>query len=298
MIKNILLIAALLVMTSLKSQQLQTSSMYDMQGVLHNPSMAGLTMRGMFGVSYRSQWTGVTGSPKTATVFGSLALPKHNIGLGAYIYSDKTGATSRTGMQVAFAKHIPLKNGGKFSLGIEVKGLQYSIDMQKLEQDLGNDPILGSGSNKFKFDAGFGVSYSGHGLVVGASVSQLIQSKLGYYTGNLTTTEQAKLYRHYYLNALYKWPVDETTVITPHFLMIYLPNSPTEFQGGVRVEHDKLFWWGLAWRVQQSWTASAGINVNKKMTIGYAFDLYSTPYSVYEKGSSAHELLLRYNLYN
>jgi type IX secretion system PorP/SprF family membrane protein len=295
--KNFLVITLLFVMTGVKSQQLQTSSLYDMQGFLHNPSMAGMTMKGMFGVSYRSQWTGVSGSPKTATMFGSFAIPQQNIGLGGYIYNDQTGPTSRTGIELAFAKHIPMQNGGKFSVGIEAKALQYSIDVAKLSASLGNDPVLASGNNKFKFDAGFGVSYANEKLQLGASVSQLVQSKLGYYTGNLTTTEQGKLYRHYYLNGSYKWKVDQSTVITPNFLLIYLPNAPTEFQGGVRVEHSEVFWWGVAWRVQQSWILSAGVNINKKFTVGYAFDIYSTPYSVYEKGANAHEMLLRYNLF-
>ena len=56
---------------SVKAQQLQTSSMYDMQGVIHNPSTAGASSKSFVGAAYRSQWSGLSGSPKTATVFGS-----------------------------------------------------------------------------------------------------------------------------------------------------------------------------------------------------------------------------------
>src|SRR5258705_1550056 len=249
---------------TVNAQQLQTSSLYDLQGMFHNPAMAGMTEKGLIGVTYRTQWSSISGSPKTATVFGSIALPQHNIGLGAYIYNDKTGPTSRTGIAVSFAKHIPLANDAKFSLGIEARGLQYSIDVSKLQATLGNDPVLGSGSNKFKFDAGFGIAYAGKKLEIGASVSQLVQSKLGYYAGNLTPSEEGRLYRHYYLHGSYKWNVDETAVITPNFLMIYLPNAPTEFQVGARVEHNEIFWWGLGYRVNQSFILSAGVNINKK----------------------------------
>ena len=77
--------------------------------------------------------------------------------------------------------------------------------------------------------------------------------------------------------------------------MIYLPNAPTEFQAGVRLEHKELFWWGLSLRARQSWMLSAGVKVQKKFTIGYCFDIYSTPLSVYDKGANAHELLLKYD---
>ncbi|TMI69594.1 MAG: type IX secretion system membrane protein PorP/SprF [Bacteroidetes bacterium] len=40
-----------------RSQQLQTSSLYDMQGMLHNPSTAGANGYGMVGLTYRSQWS-------------------------------------------------------------------------------------------------------------------------------------------------------------------------------------------------------------------------------------------------
>ena len=104
---------------AVKAQQLQTSSMYDLQGVIHNPSTAGVYMKGMVGATYRSQWSGLSGSPKTATVFGSFELHEQKIGLGGYIYNDKTGPTSRTGIALQFAKHIPMANGAKFSVGIE-----------------------------------------------------------------------------------------------------------------------------------------------------------------------------------
>jgi type IX secretion system PorP/SprF family membrane protein len=276
------------------AQQLHTSSMYDLQGVFHNPSTAGV-QNSMVGASYRTQWSGISGSPKTATVFGSFALPDLKIGLGGYLYSDKTGPTSRTGIQLAFAKHIPLKNDAKFSVGIEARGQQYSLDRAKLTATLGSDPALGTSENRFVFDAGFGVSYTGKKLQVGASVSQLVQSKLNFYTGNLGTGEQARLYRHYVFHGSYKWNVDGTTKIIPHVMVIYLPNAPTEVNGGVRIEHNEVFWWGLGMRAKQSFLLSAGVNITKKFTVGYAFDIYQTPLSVYDAGANAHEVLLRYN---
>lgn len=277
-----------------QAQQLQASSMYDLQGVIHNPSTAGVD-GSVFGVSYRTQWSSISGSPKTATVFGSTSIESLQIGIGGYIYNDKTGPTSRTGVALDFAKHIKTANDGLFSLGIEARAQQYSIDKAKLTSTLGADPAIGNGDNKFVFDAGFGISYTGKKLQVGASVSQLVQSKLDFYTGNLTRTEEGRLYRHYYFHALYKLKVDENTVFIPNVMVIYLPNAPTEYQGGFRVEHNEVFWWGIGYRARQSWMLSAGVHVKKKFTIGYSFDIYKTPVSVFDAGSNAHEILMRYN---
>lgn len=277
------------------AQQLQTSSFYDMQGVFHNPSTAG-TKGSMIGATYRTQWQGYSGAPKTATVFGSFDLPAQKIGIGGYIYNDKTGPTSRTGLQLAFAKHIPTGNDGKFSLGIEARGQQYRLDRDKLSTSLGSDPALGTAENKMMFDAGFGISFTNKKFQAGISASQLVQSKLDFYTGNLNRSEEGRLYRHYYLHGSYNWDVDGATRIIPNFLAIYLPNAPTEIQGGIRVEHNEIFWWGLGFRSRQSFMLSAGVNVNKKFTLGYSFDLYNTPVSTFDNNGNAHEILLRYNL--
>lgn len=277
-------------------QQLFTSSLYDMQGNFHNPSVAGVSKHGMVGVTYRSMWDGISGGPKTATVFGSAYLSKVKLGLGGYLYSDVTGPTKRLGLQMAYAYHIPLKNDATFSLGIEARFQQFSYDKGKLQESLGsNDPVLGSADSRIKGDAGFGVSYTNKKFQVGAAVSQLIQTKLDFYSGNLSRSQEAKLYRHYYLHGRYDWDVDGFTVISPNFLTIYLPNAPVDVQGGVRVEHNKLFWWGVAYRARQSWILSAGVHIKEKFTVGYAYDIYKTPLSAYDKGGNSHEIIMRYD---
>jgi type IX secretion system PorP/SprF family membrane protein len=276
------------------AQQLQTSSMYDLQGIIHNPSVAGTQESNLIGVSYRSQWSGISGSPKTATVFGSFDIQRFGIGVGANIYQDKTGPTSRTGISISLAKHIKGEKG-VFSIGIENRLQQYALDKGKLTEALGSDPVLGASDNRFKYDAGFGISYTSKKFQAGASVSQLVQSKLDFYSGNLTRNEEARLYRHYYFHSLYNWYVDGTTIITPNVLFIYLPNAPLTYQVGARVEFNDLFWFGGGYRSHQSYMLSAGVNIGKKFTVGYAFDNYLAPISNFDNGANAHEVLLRYN---
>lgn len=278
------------------AQQLMTSSLFDQHGNLHNPATAGSQKHGVIGASYRKMWDGIDGGPQTTLAFGSAYLKSIKVGIGGYVYNDVTGPTKRTGIQTAYAYHIPLNNGNaSFSIGLEARFQQFSIDKAKLSASLGNDPVLAGADSRFKGDAGFGVAYTGKKLQLGASVSQLIQTKLDFYSGNLTRTEEARLYRHYYFHGNYSWDVDGNTKIIPNFLFIYLPNAPLEFQGGARVEHKEVFWWGLALRARQSWMISAGVKIQKKFTVGYCFDIFNTPLSVYDKGSNGHEILLRYD---
>lgn len=277
------------------AQQLHTSSLYDLQGTLHNPAMAGMSPSNFIGASYRSQWNGFSGAPKTTNVFGSFALPDKLIGLSGYLYNDVTGPSSRSGVQFAFAKHLPVSDGsGKFSIGIETRLFQFGIDKNKLAATLGSDPILAGSQTRTKFDAGLGLAYSNDKFQVGISVAQMIQSKLDFYTGSATPSTQGRLYRHFYLHSNYRIDAGGGTTIIPNFLLIYLPNiSSTEFQIGARVERN-LFWWGLGLRSQQSFMLSAGINVNKNLNIGYGYDNYINPISTFDGNATGHELLLRY----
>lgn len=290
------LIVSLLSLTAVQAQQLMTSSLYEMQGNLHNPAVAGLHQKTVVGASYRSMWSGIEGSPSTALVYGSTYLQKAKIGVGAYLYNDVTGPTSRKGIQTSYAYHIPLENGAQLSVGLEARFQQFAIDKAMLMESLGSDPLMGGAANRFKGDAGLGLAYTAAKWQLGASVSQLIQSKLDFYTGTLTRSEEARLYRHFYLHGSYQWQVDAQTRIIPNFLLIYLPNAPTEFQAGARVEHRELFWWGLSVRARQSWMLSAGVKFQKKLALGYSFDIYSTPLSVFDRGPNAHEVLLRYEM--
>jgi type IX secretion system PorP/SprF family membrane protein len=199
------------------------------------------------------------------------------------------------GVQASFAYHIPINNNTTFSLGIEAKGQQYSLDKAKLQDALGNDPVMGTAENRFKGDAGFGIAVTNKKFQLGISASQLIQSKLDFYTGNLSRTEEGRLYRHYYFHGNYNWDVDGNTKIIPNLLMIYVPSAPLEVQGGVRVEHRELFWYGVGVRAHQSWMLSAGLKIHKKFSIGYCFDIFQTPLSVYERGSNGHEVMLKYD---
>ena len=295
--KRILILCLLFSFTSAAvAQQLAASSFYEMYGVLHNPATAGSLGYGSIGGTFRTQWDGMPGGPRTGLIYGSTFFKKAKVGIGGYLYNDVTGPTTRNGLQMAYAYHIPMKNDANFSLGLEARFQQFSYDKAKLQAALGaNDPVVAGSDKKFKGDAGFGIAFTSKKFGIGASVSQLIQTKLDLYEGSGNPTEEARLYRHYYLHSNYNWNVDNVTKIIPNILFIYLPNAPVEVQGGARVEHNNIFWYGLTWRAEQAWLISTGVRIKQKFNIGYSFDIYYSPLSIYDKGSNGHEIMLRYD---
>ena len=63
----------------------------------------------------------------------------------------------------------------------------------------------------------------------------------------------------------------------------------------MKVEHNKTLWWAVGYKSKQSFILSAGINISRKITLGYAFNDYLTPVSTFDAGSYGHEFMLRYN---
>ena len=277
------------------AQQLHFTSQYLQHNAMYNPGAAGFYEHSVIGTSYRSMWSAFPGNPKTFMVYGDAKWEKMNAGIASYIYRDVTGPTSRTGIQLAYSYHVKTSEKGRLGLGIELRGLQYAIDRTKLTEALGSDLVLSGSNSKFKIDAGAGVYYTNGKLSAGAAVSQLIQSKLAF-ADVPNATERAKLYRHYNIMANYVIETGGGTKLIPNFMTRIIPNAPTEFDFGCKVDYKDRLWWALNWRVRQFWSLQFGFKLFDKVGFAYSYDYYATPFSDYNSGNNAHEVGLRFEL--
>jgi type IX secretion system PorP/SprF family membrane protein len=279
-----------------QAQQLHFTNQYLQHNSMYNPAAAGIANKDMVGISYRNMWSSFPGNPRTFMVYGDKALEKLNAGIGAYLYRDETGPTSRTGAQIAYSKHIKSNNSkNKFGLGLELRALQYAIDKNKLNGSLGSDPVLAGSSNKLAIDAGAGVYFTNGKLSAGAAVSQLIQSKLEL--ANVpNATSGGKLYRHYNFNVNYKIQTGENIYLIPNALVRVIENSPSEYEFGMNVNFQEKIWWGLGWRIDQFWTLQAGLKILNRVGLTYSYDYFQTPISIFSGGAGAHELGLKFDL--
>lgn len=277
-----------------KSQQLHFMSQYLQHNSMYNPAAAGMTKKNMVGVSYRSMWSSFPGNPKTYMIYGDFELKKLKAGIGTYIYRDETGPTSRTGIQLAYSYHIKARNDkSRFGIGLELRGLQYAIDKNKLSASLGSDPVLGSAENKFAVDAGAGLYWTNDKLTAGVAVSQLIQSKLKL-ADVPNAKEGGKLYRHYNFTANYRLQTGDDIFLIPNAMIRVIENSPSEYDFGARLEYQDKVWWGLNWRVRQFWSLQAGVKILQRVRASYSYDYYVSPIGVFTSGSGAHEVGLQF----
>jgi type IX secretion system PorP/SprF family membrane protein len=294
--KKIKLLFALTVLSlSMQAQQLHFMSQYLQHNSMINPGAAGMSDADFVGMSYRSQWSSFPGNPKTYMLYGDVLLDKLKAGVAGYVYRDETGPTSRTGIQLAYSYHITSKNEKhKIGLGLELRGLQYAIDKGKLVGALANDPALAGASAKLGIDAGAGVYYTGDKLSAGLAVSQLIQSKLQLAdVPNLKTN--GRLYRHYNLNANYKFHTGDDIYLIPNALFRYVQNAPSEFEIGTKLDYQDKLWMTIMYRVGQSYSLQTGFKIADKVRLSYSYDAYNNPINAFDGGSGGHEIGLKFD---
>jgi len=295
--KKIALAASLAVTASLAhAQQLHFTSQYLQHNAMYNPAAAGITDVTSVGVSYRSMWSAFSGNPRTFIVYGDANWKKLKAGIAGYVYRDVTGPTNRTGLQLAYSKHIISRDERhKVGLGLELRALQFGIDRSKLTDALGSDPVLSGASNKIALDAGAGIYYTNGNLSGGIAVSQLIGSKLKL-ADVPNATDRARLYRHYNFTVNYLWQTGENIRLIPNFMLRLIEHAPAEFDFGCKLDYQEKLWWALNWRVRQFWSAQVGFRLLQKVSIGYAYDYYQAPITLFNAGSNAHELSLRFDV--
>jgi type IX secretion system PorP/SprF family membrane protein len=293
--KKITLTVSLLVITLVSmGQQLHFMSQYLQHNSMLNPGAAGMSKSNFIGLSHRNQWSAFPGNPKTTMVYSDVLLEKYNAGVAGYVYRDETGPTSRTGLQMAYSKHIVSRDEkSRFGIGIELRGLQYAIDKQKLISALGDDPALGGASSKFGFDAGFGVYYTKERLSAGIAVSQLIQSKLQLASVPNSKTN-GRLYRHYNFLVNYKIPTGDDIYLIPNAIFRAVQNAPSEFELGMKLDYQDKIWVAVNYKFNQSYSLQTGFKIAEKVNFGYSYDAYNAPISQFDGGSGGHEVGIRY----
>jgi len=171
-----------------KAQERIIYDQYHFNYYLINPAVAGADKCSHIMLTTKNDWIGIDG-PSTQTLSFRTRLTDHNIGLGGYIYNDKTPSFSNFGGQFTFAYHIPMSNGGRYSknvmldrqlsFGVSVKVNQISYTAQGTGA-LINDPANVSFS-EISPNANFGVYYVSYGFFTGLSVTNMIPFQMLNY---------------------------------------------------------------------------------------------------------------------
>lgn len=299
------------------AQQAPMYSQYIMNGFLINPSLAGKDGYTTVNVTARQQWVGLSGAPatyaasfqtrllkdsyisKSTSVRRKIVRPTKggNVGLGAYIFNDKNGIMSRTGILLAYAYHIEMGKSSSgtpnyLSLGLAATIYQYAIDLSgNLMLNDNTDEFLNNYDRVVYIpDFNFGASYTTDKYYVGFAMTSLSRGSIMF--ANSSSNKRSEL-GHYFITGGYKigFPGNPDWGLEPSIL---IKSSDMVFKSAqmdltARVYYKKDYWLGISYRTSDAVVILLGVTYDR-FRFGYAFDMTMT--DIRKQSFGSHELTL------
>ncbi len=287
---SLLAIVFLLSTVSIQAQQIPQFSQRMFDKLVFNPAVAGSVMNPEIKLHYRSQWVGFDGAPVTSLLNYHRDLSE-TMGLGGYLISDIAGHTRRFALNVSYAYHIPFQSF-YLSMGLSGSLLQYGIDGKDIKLYQNNDNSINAGvSDKvIKPDASLGIYLYNNKFYFGASVLQLINSKVKLNLGG-TTEALVPLTQHYYITGGYNFIIDKYD-IEPSMLLSRTIGSPTQIDINVKLEYSNKIIAGITYRNKDAVILLAGFRI-ERFFMAYSYDIVVS--SLKNTNSGSHEILLSMN---
>ncbi len=288
-----LLLIAFLYIGDFFSQQLPISSHNLLNKQLFNPSFIASDNTSNFQTSYRAQWVGFNGSPRTFFIGGQTPINYGKFGVGGYFYNDFAGnSITHTGILLPLSFSKEVQDNSYLSFGLSPVLEQYSMDLSNQNPLVQNDPsIIQSQSIAYIADLNIGVSYRKDStLSIGIGVQQLLESKIK--SGQSLISDSNRFVRHFNLYASYLLYSKNNFSITPMLLCKSIFVTPFQFDIGAMVAIDR-FKIGAYYRSSDAIYAQLGFSLNE-LNIFYSYDFTLSDIRKYSTGS--HEITLQYKI--
>ncbi|MHC5309666.1 PorP/SprF family type IX secretion system membrane protein [Myroides sp. LJL116] len=266
-----------------------TQYMYNPTSI--NPAYAGTRQSLSFFGHYRTQWVGLDGAPKTASVAMNTPIGRSGLGLGASFRNEKIGVMSDNTFAVDLSYAIDISYRYKLSFGIKASG--NLLDVKYSDLYIYNQPSLYPDiKSKFTPNIGAGLYLYDDKSYLGLSVPHILSTDR-YDDNDYLTVEQKA---HFYLMGGYVFEINDQFKLKPAFLAKAVQGAPVQLDLTANALFMDKFTLGAAYRVSGSVSGLAGFQINESLFIGYSYDAETTKLKHYNSGS--HEFLLRFELFN
>jgi type IX secretion system PorP/SprF family membrane protein len=275
-----------------------TQYMFNTQTI--NPAYAGTWESLSFMVLGRQQWAGLKGAPETYTFSMQAPLKNERVALGLNLISDKVGLEKRFYMFGDYSYLLPINEGMKLRMGLKGGFTNYTNNLTEYETNAPGSGIVdpafqGEIDRKFVPNFGVGGFLYGKKYYVGFSIPKILNHDFENNYNNLSVSSEL---RHYFLMAGLVFDLGESVKFKPTMLTKATFTSET----GAPVELDltanflikEKFWLGAMYRTGDSYGFIAQWIIDKKLRIGYSYDITTTNLQNFHNGS--HEIMISYEM--
>lgn len=302
------------------AQQRPQHTQYALNNFLVNPAVGGIETYTDLRSSYRNQWLGLEGAPRTlyTTIHGSLGnysgletrrnpssrngfsyrnkykKPRPHHGLGGTMQLDKAGLIRVSTVSGSYAYHLPLSGYLMLSSGLSAGVSQYSVDLASARPAHSYDPYLsGTSFNRMKLDLGLGLWLYSPDFFIGLSGAQLVRSKADVNRGD---SPSLTLLPHYYTTAGARLPLNRDLSLIPSVMARITRAAGPVVDFNLRALYNQRVWGGVNYRSQDAWALMAGLNVNHLLDVGYSYEVPTSSMNLVSVGS--HEVVVGLKLNN
>ncbi|MFD0941343.1 PorP/SprF family type IX secretion system membrane protein [Pedobacter boryungensis] len=295
------------------AQQDAQYSQYIFNGIYINPAYAGYRERVNLNATYRNQWTGIEGAPKSFSFAADAIMPNEHVGLSLTMSAEQLGAQKSINAFANYAYRFPINEEGtsKLAFGLGIGVMQSSLNGNMLNPRDFGDNYIPSGTVKQIFpDMHAGVFFSTPKMYIGASVNNLIgkyildKKSLDY---NFPTPRP-----HFYLTGGVLIPVEEFVIdFKPFFLIKDDIKGPTVLDINAFFLFKQTVWLGMGYRTgiklydkpalkgeinnKNALIAMSEIFISQRLRLGYSYDFSTSNLAGY--AGSSHEISLGWNFY-
>ena len=278
-------VAAILFSLSASAQQTPNYSFWRQNMNLINPAYAGSTEKTEVNLTFRDQWNGVDGGPRTQSIHGQTSLTD-KMGLGLSIEQDRVFIQRETNVFANFSYKLQINDKHDIYLGVKAGGSFFSADLNNLQTV---DPINAKEPNRFNPNVGIGAYYKQEKFFVSLSAPRLLKAKR--YEEISGASQEASDEMLVMFGGGYFYDINDNIQLIPAVMGRYVNGSPFGLDASLSARFYDKFELGGNYRINDSAALLATFEVVETLDLGFAYEF--TTSDVNEATTGGPELLLK-----
>jgi type IX secretion system PorP/SprF family membrane protein len=233
-----------------------------------NPAYGGMTQNLNTTLSYRYQWAGFEGSPKTINANGHISLANNKMGAGLILLSDQLGANSTNELFATYSYHLPLDNRYTLSFGLQGGVSNYQINNDKINAQNKTDPFFQGTVSKIAPNLGMGLILSSDRLMLGISVPRMLEASL-----RADDMQASQYSKHFYAMGSYLFILSERIRLRPSVLLKAVSGSPTSVDFNAALIIHENYQAGVLTRDFSTYGIFCQALIKDSFRLGYVFEV-------------------------
>ncbi|HET9058171.1 MAG TPA: type IX secretion system membrane protein PorP/SprF [Chitinophagaceae bacterium] len=310
------------------AQQRPYYTQYVINNYILNPAISGIENYTDVKLSYRNQWAGIDGAPKTfyftihgpigkkdyrqtATSFNTpgenprgrayweeYTAPEPHHGIGFSMINYKTGYINRIFLNASYAYHLGLSPNTNLAAGFAGGISSVGIDIGQIRLANPIDPAIGSvvaNTKKTKAELSAGLWLYSSKYFIGISAQQIVPQKLQLVESKY---DNSTLVPHLFATAGYRFFLSDEISFLPSVLVRYVSNEPVFVDANAKLQYLDRFWIGGNARLKEGFAALAGFNITSLFNVSYSYEVNNSRYLLQSQQRGSHEIVFGFLLGN